>query len=183
MMDSFELTKIAAAFLTALLVISGVRTFVEIRTGGHGHGETHAGYTLPVAKKAAAPATPAAAAAAPAAAAAFDAAKVAAATASGNAAAGQEVFKKCAACHTADRGGAAKVGPNLHGIVGKTKTSTAGFGYSDVLKAKGGSWALPDLATFLYDPKGYAAGTKMVFGGVKDPGELANLLAYLATLK
>lgn len=179
MMDSFELTKIAAAILTALLVIFGVRTFVEIRTGGHGHGETHVGYTLPVAKKAAAPAMPATAPAA----AAFDAAKVAAAAASGNAAAGQEVFKKCAACHTAESGGAAKVGPNLHGIVGKAKTSTAGFGYSEVLKAKGGSWALPDLATFLYDPKGYAAGTKMVFGGVKDPGELANLLAYLATLK
>lgn len=181
MMDSFELTKIAAAILTALLVIVGVRTFVEIRTGGHGHGEAHVGYTLPVTKKAAA-GDAKAAAAAPAAA-AFDAAKVAAAAAAGNAAAGQEAFKKCASCHTAEKGGANKVGPNLHGIVGRAKTSAAGFGYSDVLKAKGGNWALPDLATFLYDPKGYAAGTKMVFGGVKDPGDLANLLAYLASLK
>lgn len=179
MMDSFEFTKIAAAILTALLVIVGVRTFVEIRTGGHGHGETHAGYTLPVAKKAAAGDAKAAAPAA----AAFDAAKVAAAAATANAAAGQDVFKKCAACHTAESGGATKTGPNLHGIVGKAKTSTAGFGYSDVLKAKGGNWALPDLATFLHDPKAYAAGTKMSFGGVKDPGDLANLLAYLSTLK
>lgn len=180
MMDSFELTKIAAGILTALLVIFGVRTFVDIRTGGHGHGETHAGYTLPAATKAAAGN---AKAAAPAAAAAFDAAKVVAAAATGNAGAGQEVFKKCAACHTAEAGGAAKTGPNLHGIVGKAKASTAGFGYSDVLKGKGGAWALPDLATFLYEPKGYAAGTKMVFGGIKDPGDLANLLAYLGSLK
>lgn len=179
MMDSFELTKFAAGILSALLVIVGVRTAIDINAGGHGHGAAHhAGYVLPEATKAAG-----GGAAAPAGGAAFDAAKVAAAVATASAEAGQDVFKKCSSCHTVESGGANKTGPNLFGIVDKAKTSVGGFGYSDVLKAKGGNWTLTDLATFLHDPKGYAAGTKMSFGGIKDGGDLANVLAYLARFK
>mgnify|MGYP002080364130 CR=1 FL=1 len=178
-MDSFELTKIAAGVLSALLVLFGFKTFVEIKTGGHGGGHAAVGYTLPMPKEAAPAAGGAAAAAAPA----FDAAKVAAAVASANAGAGADVFKKCTSCHTIDKGGAAKTGPNLNGVVGRAKGSVAGFGYSDEIKAKGGAWTEADLATFIHDPKGYAKGTKMVFAGIKDPGDLANLIAYLASQK
>lgn len=178
MMDSFELTKIAAGILSALLVIFGVRTAIDIKAGGHGHGAHHAGYVLPAATKDAGGGGTAAAAGA-----AFDAAKVAAAAATASAEAGQDVFKKCSSCHTVDNGGANKTGPNLFGIVGKAKTSVGGFGYSDVLKAKGGTWTLDELAAFLHDPKGFASGTKMSFGGIKDSGDLANVLAYLARFK
>lgn len=181
MMDSFELTKIAAAVLAALLVIVGFKTAVEIKSAGHGGGHAAVGYALPMPKEAAAPAGKVAAAAP--AAAALDAAKVAAAVAGANAGAGAELFKKCTSCHTIDKGGANKIGPNLNGIVGRAKASAAGFGYSDDIKGKGGNWTEADLASFIYDPKGYAKGTKMVFAGVKDAGDLANLIAYLASQK
>lgn len=180
-MDSFELSKIAAGVLTALLVVFGVKTTIAINSGAHGggHAENHSGYVLaaaaPAAKSGGAPAAPAAGG--------FDAAKVAAAVATGKAAAGQEVFKKCSACHTTENGGAAKAGPNLFGIVGRAKAAAAGFGYSDDMKAKGGKWELADLATFLNKPKDYVPKTKMAFGGIADTGDLANLLAYLSTLK
>ncbi len=179
MMDSFELTKIAAAVLAALLIIVGVKTAIDINLSGHGGGhEAHAGFTLPM------PTGHGGAAAASAASApAFDAAKVAAAAATGDAKAGQDVFKKCSSCHTIESGGANKTGPNLHAVVGRAKASAAGFGYSDDIKGKGGNWSATDLATFLHDPKGYAKGTKMAFAGVKDSGDLANLIAYLSAQK
>ena len=131
MMDSFELTKFAAAALSALLIIFGARTAIEIGTSGH--GEDVAGYTLPMPDNAGAKTE----AAAPEA--AFDPAKVVAAAASASTEAGQGVFKKCASCHTVDNGGANKTGPNLHGIVGRPVASHAGFGYSDAMKGKGGN--------------------------------------------
>lgn len=178
MMDSFELTKIAAGVLTALLVIFGTKTIIELNTSGHGHGESHSGYVLPV-EDAGSGGAKATAAAAPA----FDPAAIATAAATADAAAGEAVFKKCAACHTIDNGGANKTGPNLFGIVGRPKASHAGFNYSDDMKAKGGNWTLEDIAHFLHKPKEFIAKTKMSFGGIPDTGDLANLLAYLAKQK
>ena len=105
-----------------------------------------------------------------------------AAVAKGNVEAGQAVFKKCAACHTPDKGSKNGVGPNLWGIVSRAVGNVDGFGYSTVIKGKGGNWTWPNLAGYLYDPKGYAPDNKMQFVGIKDAGDLADLLAYLRTL-
>jgi cytochrome c len=180
-LDSFEVSKIAGAFLCVLLVIVGFRVALEIAE--HGNAPEKPGYVLPTAEApAAGGATPAGGSAAPAAA-TFDAAAVAQAAAAANAEAGAAVFKKCTACHSAESGGPNKVGPNLAGVVGRPKAGHAGFGYSDALKAKGGNWTLEDLASFIHSPKTFVPGTKMLFPGINDPGDLGDLLAYLNTLK
>jgi len=184
-LDSFELSKIAGAVLCALLVIVGFRTALEIAE--HDRAPEKPGYVLPApAPEGAAPAADqgggAAAPAAPAAP-AFDAKAVADAAASGDAAAGQKIFTKCQACHSAEHGGPNKVGPNLAGVVGRPKASHEGFNYSEAMKAKGGDWTLEDLAAFVHNPKGFVPGTKMLFPGIADPGDLGNLLAYLNTVK
>ncbi len=95
---------------------------------------------------------------------------------------GQALTKVCATCHTFDKGGAAKVGPNLYNVVDRAKGSEAGFGYSDAMKAKGGKWTFEDLNAFIASPKTFVDGTKMGFGGEPDPEKRADIIAYLRSL-
>jgi cytochrome c len=97
-------------------------------------------------------------------------------------AAGQSVARRCAACHTFDKDGPNRVGPNLWGIVGRPIGGHAGFSYSSAMAGHGGEWTYEDLDHFIADPKGYAPGTKMAFAGIRRDTERANLLAYLRTL-
>jgi cytochrome c len=103
--------------------------------------------------------------------------------ASADAAKGEAAFKACKACHTAEDGGANKVGPNLYGIVDDTISGRDGFGYSDALKAKASEkWTFENLNAFLTKPKSFVPGTKMSYGGMKNDAKRANLLAYLRSL-
>ncbi|NVD37331.1 cytochrome c family protein [Ensifer sp. HO-A22] len=98
-------------------------------------------------------------------------------------AAGETVFKKCASCHTVDKGGANKVGPNLWGLVNRPIASHEGFSYSAGMKtfSEGGKvvWDYDHLSFFIEAPKKHVPGTAMGFAGVKKPDERANLIAYL----
>lgn len=104
--------------------------------------------------------------------------------ATANVANGEKAAKKCAACHSFDKGGANKVGPNLWGVVNAQKGAHDGFAYSDAIKSSGKTpnWTYESLSAFLAGPKDYAPGTKMNFAGIKKASERAELVAYLRSL-
>lgn len=99
---------------------------------------------------------------------------------SGEASRGQRVFnQQCRACHTLDKGGAQTAGPNLHGVFGRKAGTAEGYASSDAMKNSGIVWGDATMAEYIGNPKGKVPGTKMVFNGVKQAGQLADLVAYL----
>lgn len=103
----------------------------------------------------------------------------------GKAEAGQVAFtRKCTTCHTAEKGGANKQGPNLFGIYGNKKAHLANFAnYSPAMKAKGGDWDDAALNEFLWKPGNYINKTNMAFAGLSNDKERADVIAYLKSLK
>jgi cytochrome c len=102
--------------------------------------------------------------------------------ASADPAKGENTAKQCQACHTFEKGGPNRIGPNLWGVVGRPRGTEAGFNYSAALKAKGGSWTIDELDKFLTSPRGYIPGTAMTFNGLPRGSQRADVIAYLNKL-
>lgn len=177
-MDSFEFNKFAGAVLFTLLVTLGVGILAEELFTPH-HPEVP-GYKVAVAEDSEA--------AQPGGAEAESKEEVALPVllAAADMEAGKTVSKKCQSCHSLEKGGPNKTGPDLWGVVGRQIASHEGFQYSEPMTehaaADGDTWTFENLNHFLTSPAAFIPKTKMAFAGIKKPEDRANLLAYLRTL-
>src|SRR5512147_969145 len=162
---SLEANKIAAAILVGGMLTLSVGLISNVIYGPH---EGHEG------GEAAAPAE-----AAPAAPKAIE--PVSGLLASADVAKGAEISKKCMTCHSFGKGEAAKVGPNLWGIVGNKHGHMEGYAYSDAIKSIDKPWGYEEIGHFITNPKHYAPGTKMTFPGLPKVQDRADLIAWLRT--
>jgi cytochrome c len=170
-MDSFELNKIIAAVLMTALIVIGLNKFsdaifhvekpeqsaykvegVELASSNAGEKEE---------KEEAVQLT------------------IQEVLATGDAAYGEQVFKKCSACHIAAKGGKNLIGPALYGIVGKQSASAPDYAYSSALQAYGKVWSFEELNAFLLKPQAYIKGTKMAYAGLKKDKDRASVILYL----
>ncbi|EKF44317.1 cytochrome c, class I [Nitratireductor indicus C115] len=170
-MNSFELNKILGALLGAVFVIFSINLVSDAIF--HSPAPEKPGYAIEVAesggegagKEDAAPQS------------------IAPLLASADPAKGENIFKRCQACHTVEEGGANKVGPNLWEIVDRPIASHEGFSYSAGMKefSEGNSkhWTYENLDHFLTNPKGFVSGTAMAFAGLKKIEDRADVIAYL----
>jgi cytochrome c len=167
-MDSFELNKILGAVLGTCLAVLAVNIAAgAIFTPGK---LAKPGYEIVVPEKPAAggPAKPA-----------EPEQPIEELLAKADVGRGENSAKKCAACHTYNKGGRTLVGPNLWGVVGRKKASEAGFNYSAALKKAEGNWTVQDINVFITNPKGMVPGTNMTFAGITRASERADIIAYL----
>jgi len=102
--------------------------------------------------------------------------------ATADAAAGERLYRACAACHSLEPG-INGVGPYLHGVVDREKHTAQGYGYSDALLQTTGAWTPETISDFIENPREYAPGTAMAYNGMRDIEDRANLIAYLATFQ
>lgn len=98
---------------------------------------------------------------------------------SGDVKEGKKVFRKCKACHSVEEG-KNRVGPSLHGVIGRTAGTMDGFSYSDEMATSGITWSADTLSGFLAKPKDYVKGTSMAFPGLRKEEDLKDVIAYLS---
>ena len=167
-MDSFEINKILAAILVVALLIIGIGKISNVIF--HVEKPKTPGYAVKVEKT--------------------ESVKlvsekleekidITALMSKGDAVSGEQVFKKCAACHSIAKGGANKIGPALYNVVGRKVGGISDYKYSKALKEYGKEWTFEELNGFLLKPTKWIKGTKMAYAGLRKEEDRASIIKFL----
>ena len=168
-MDSFELNKIIAAILMVALLVIGLG---KIADGVfHVKKPKNPGYKVEVASKSTSGTSQATEI--------VEKIDIAAFMALGDVASGEKIFKKCAACHSINKGGKNKIGPALYNVVGRAVGGVSDYKYSKTLTSYGKEWTFEELNGFLQKPASYLKGTKMAYAGLRKEKDRASIIKYI----
>jgi cytochrome c len=168
-MDSFEINKIVAAVLLVALLVIGIGKLSNVIF--YVEKPEKPGYAVEVQQ--ASTSTTATATAED------KTVDIAALMALGDVNAGEKIFKKCAACHSIDQGGANKIGPALYNVVGRKIGGVADYKYSKAFVEYGKEWNFEELNGFLTKPSKWIKGTKMAYAGLRKEEDRASVIKYL----
>ena len=168
-MDSFELNKIIAAILMVALLVIGISKFSDIIF--YVDKPKKPGYKVDIDQVVTATGL----------ASTVEEQKVdiAALMATGDTASGEKIFKKCAACHSINKGGKNNIGPALYNVVGRKVGEVSGYKYSKALVAYDKEWTFEELNGFLIKPSKWIKGTKMAYAGLRKEKDRASVIKYL----
>jgi len=169
-MDSFELNKIIAAVLMVALLVIGISKLSNVIF--YVEKPKTPGYVVEVANAV----TSSTDSTVEVVEAKVD---ISALMAMGDVAAGEKVFKKCAACHSIDKGGKNKIGPALYNVVGRQVGGVADYKYSKALSEYKKDWTFEELNGFLLKPSKWIKGTKMAYAGLRKESDRASIIKYL----
>lgn len=100
----------------------------------------------------------------------------------GDASRGWDLFQPCTACHSYAAGEPNRIGPNLHGIVGRPIASAPGYSYSEYILRLQGNWTPERLNAFIFEHKRFAQGSHMAFHNLVELSDRADLIAWLRTI-
>jgi len=168
-MDSFELNKIIAAILMVALLVIGLG---KIADGVfHVKKPKNPGYQVEVEKKLTSGVSQVTKI--------VEKIDITAIMALGDVASGEKIFKKCAACHSINKGGKNKIGPALYNVVGRVVGGVDDYKYSKTLASYGKEWNFEELNGFLQKPATYLKGTKMSYAGLRKEKDRASVIKYL----
>ena len=168
-MDSFELNKIIAAILMVALLVIGLG---KIADGVfHVKKPKNLGYQVEVKGQSTSSKSQIAIV--------EEKIDIVAIMALGDVASGEKIFKKCAACHSINKGGKNKIGPALYNVVGRAVGGVSDYKYSKALASYGKEWTFEELNGFLQKPASYLKGTKMSYAGLRKEKDRASIIKYL----
>ena len=168
-MDSFELNKIIAAILMVALLVIGLGKIAD--SVFHVKKPKNPGYQVDVANQLVSGTTQVAEV--------VEKIDIVAIMALGDTASGEKIFKKCAACHSINKGGKNKIGPALYNVVGRTVGGVVDYKYSKTLASYGKDWTFEELNGYLQKPASYLKGTKMSYAGLRKEKDRASVIKYL----
>ena len=169
-MDSFEINKIVAAVLMVALIVIGIGKLSDIIF--HVKKPKTPGYVIEV-EQAVATTTQSSSEASE------KKIDMTAFMAMGDIETGEKVFKKCAACHSINKGGKNNIGPALYNVVGRQIGSISDYKYSKALAGYGKEWSFQELNGYLLKPAKWIKGTKMAFAGLRKEKDRASVILYL----